>query len=132
MTDKSEDKDMESVEVSSEIIQKSEAEQIVTGAALVPEKPDKEGDVVDKENVRHVAYDYLETHQKVDEMHDRQERDHSVVESYVTPKEMDIGGETVPEGTWMVSVRLGDDAWEKVEKGLITGFSVDGMAWKHD
>jgi hypothetical protein len=125
------DEDPESVEVESEIIQKSEAEQIVTGAALIPDNPDKEGDVVDAENVKHVAYDYLATHQKVDENHDRRAREHDVVESYVAPQEIEIGDDTVPEGTWIVSVRLGDEAWQKVEKGLYTGFSVDGMAWKH-
>lgn len=132
MEQKPDDEDPETVEVSTEIIQKSEAEQIVTGAALVPDRPDREGDVVSADNVREVAYDYLEKHQKVDEMHDRQPRgDHSVVESYVAPQELQLGEETIPEGTWVVSVRLGDEAWEKVEKGMYTGFSVDGMAWKY-
>lgn len=126
------EEDREQVEVSTSIIKKSAAEQIVTGAALVPDRPDREGDVVSAENVRDVAYDYLENHQKIDEMHDRQPRgDHSVVESYVAPQELELSDETVPEGTWVVSVRLGDEAWEKVEKGEYTGFSVDGMAWKY-
>lgn len=133
MTDESPATEPESMEMETGIIQKSEAKQIVTGAALIPDRPDREGDVVSAENVEEMAYDYLAHHQRVDENHDRRPREeHEVVESYVAPADLELGGQTLPEGTWVVSARLGDEAWKKVEKGEYTGFSVDGMAWKED
>jgi hypothetical protein len=109
------------------VITKDDAHQIVTGPALVPDRPDREGDVVSKENIEEVAYDYMKNHQKVDEMHDGNDRwEHDVVESYIAPQEFELGGTTIPKGTWMVSVQLGDDAWQKVQKGTFSGFSVEG------
>lgn len=113
-----------------EIVQKDAAKQIVTGPVLVPDKPDREGDIVRKDNVESVAHDYLRSHQQaVDEMHDGRPRpEHSVVESYLAPQDIEMGGETVKEGSWIVSVKLGDEAWEKVEAGEYQGFSIQGPA----
>ena len=117
----------EDIEQQHTFVRKDAARQIVTGPALIPDKPDKEGDVVRKSTIEDVAYDYMSEHQMVDEMHDEQARDgHSVVESYVAPQDIDLGDETVPEGSWIVSVKLSDDAWKRVEQGEFTGFSIQG------
>lgn len=128
MTEETSPDSDESVEAVGQIIQKDASKQIVTGPVLVPDKPDREGDVVRKDNIEAVAHDYLESHQQaVDEMHDNQKRaEHSVVESYTAPQDLDMSGESVPEGSWIVSVQLGDDAWSKVESGEYQGFSIQG------
>lgn len=110
------------------IVQKDAEKQIVTGPVLVPDKPDREGDVVRKDNIEEVAHDYLQSHQQaVDEMHDNRPRaQHSVVESYLAPDDIDMGGDTVDEGSWVVSVQLGDEAWAKVQNGEYRGFSIQG------
>lgn len=117
----------EDIEQQHTFVQKDAARQIVTGPALIPDKPDREGDVVRKSTIENVAYDYMAEHQMVDEMHDEQARDdHSVVESYVAPQDIDLGDESVPAGSWIVSVKLSDDAWERVEQGEFSGFSIQG------
>lgn len=118
----------DSVETIGHIIQKDATKQIVTGPVLVPDKPDHHGDVVRKDNIESVAHDYLESHQQaVDEMHDNRKRaEHSVVESFTAPQDIEMGGETVREGSWVVSVKLGDEAWKKVQSGEYTGFSIQG------
>lgn len=117
----------ETITKSQRIVKKDEQKQIVVAPVLVPGKPDREGDIVSKANIEKVAHDYLATHRLVDEQHDEVDRaDHAVVESYIAPHELDFGGGTVREGTWMAAIKLGDAAWERVESGELTGFSIQG------
>lgn len=115
------------VQAFGEIIQKDADKQIVTGPVLIPGKPDRQGDIVSTDNIEKVAHDYLATHRLVDEMHDNVDRaEHSVVESFVAPQPIELGGEQIRKGSWIVSVQLGDDAWTKVESGEYSGFSIEG------
>lgn len=118
-------------EAYSPILKADDEQQIVTGTPLVPGKPDRRGDLVSAENIEHVAHDYLATHRHVDEMHDGINRDYSVVESYTAPHELDIGGKKIRKGTWIVSVQLDDDAWQKVKDGTFQGFSIEGRGRRH-
>jgi len=54
-----------------------------------------------------------------------------VVESWIvedqTKDKQQVFGMNYPKGTWMVSVKVNDDAtWEKVKDGKLKGFSVQG------
>lgn len=127
MPDPSADIEPETITKTQSIVKKDEAKQVVVAPVLVPGKPDREGDIVSKENIEEVAHDYLATHRLVDEQHDGIDRaGHAVVESYIAPHELDFGGGTVREGTWMAAIKLGDEAWARVESGELTGFSIQG------
>lgn len=109
------------------IVKQDAEQQVVTGAALVPDAEDKEGDRVTAENIEKVAYDYMEEHQKINENHDRTPtEEHSIVESYIAPETFALGGKEIPKGTWVLSARLGDRAWKKVKSGEFSGFSIEG------
>lgn len=113
------------------IVKRDEEQQIVTGAALVPDRPDKEGDVVRKDTIETVAYDYMARHQTINENHDQIPRDeHAIVESYIAPQDLTLGGTELPEGTWVLSAKLGDQAWRKVKSGEFSGFSIEGRGEK--
>lgn len=53
-----------------------------------------------------------------------------IVESYIAPCDMQIAGEAVSKGTWLMGVVWGPDNWAKVEKGEIAGYSWGGTAYK--
>jgi len=52
-----------------------------------------------------------------------------VLESYLAPVDLTLGGATVRKGTWLLAVRiLSDELWEQVKDGQLTGFSIGGSA----
>ena len=53
-----------------------------------------------------------------------------VVESWIAPVAFNFHENkkfVVKKGTWLLSVRCPPDVWEKVEKGELRGFSIQGM-----
>lgn len=121
--------------------------RIVMGAALIPDKPiyRKTGDeeyyvYFSKNTVRRAMELYfkngnqanatLEHEHKINGLH--------VVESWIVEGEQDksrMYGLDVPVGTWMVSMKVENDAiWEKfVKEGTVKGFSIEGyFANKYD
>lgn len=119
-------------EAYSEIIEKNEDRQIIKTSILTPGVPDREGDILAADNIENVAFDFMENHQRVDEMHDEIERpEHSIVESYIAPEEFELGDSTVRKGSWVLSLKLGDDAWQSVKDGTYTGLSIGGTGERY-
>ena len=117
-----------------------EEKRIVMGAALIPDKPiyRRNGEeeyyvYFSKKTVRRAMELYfkngnqgnatLEHEHKINGLH--------VVESWIVEGEQDksrMYGLQVPVGTWMVSMKVENDAiWEKfVKEGSVKGFSIEG------
>jgi hypothetical protein len=118
----------------------NEEKRLIMGAALIPDKPiyRKNGEeeyyvYFSKKTVRRAMELYfkngnqanatLEHEHKINGLH--------VVESWIVEGEQDksrIYGIEVPVGTWMVSMKVENDAiWEKfVKEGSVKGFSIEG------
>ena len=118
----------------------NEEKRIIMGAALIPDKPiyRKNGEeeyyvYFSKKTVRRAMELYfkngnqanatLEHEHKINGLH--------VVESWIVEGEQDksrIYGLEVPVGTWMVSMKVENDAiWEGfVKEGSVKGFSIEG------
>lgn len=125
------------------ILKSDEMKRLVYGPALIPSvfeddgtviegDVDAQGDVVKAENIEETAHDYLERYNESSRtgfMHTAFNKDIRVVESYILPVEMKFGNRTLPKGTWMIVMRVLDDAvWAKVLSKEITGFSIGGVA----
>lgn len=55
--------------------------------------------------------------------------DVKILESYLAPVTPDLDGTTIKKGIWLLAIRiLGDDLWDKVKSGDLTGFSIGGSA----
>ena len=111
----------------------AEADRVAYAAAMIPREPDKEGDVVATPTVEKAAHDFLTSDGGVDTDHSLIDGEGDVVESWVlkADREFDLpGGETreYGAGTWMVGIKWGKDAWERIEAGELTGLSIYGMA----
>lgn len=95
---------------------------------------DRQGDVIDWEDLEDAAYAYMEKSRKGGGMHQRTadgEVHHigDIVESFVvTPEKIEKMGlpENTPLGWWIGMKVSDDDAWEKVKKREWSGFSVHG------
>jgi DNA adenine methylase len=80
--------------------------------------------------VRDAAHKFMEEFQNLGLMH-RELVNGSVkiLESYVAPAEFEVDSTKVKKGTWLLAVRVTDDAlWQKVKAGELTGFSIGGSA----
>lgn len=98
---------------------------------------DRQGDMIDWQELEKAAYDYVEKSRKGGNMHKRtwgpdgDEPYHvaDVVESFVvTPEKIEKMGlpPTTPVGWWL-GMRIHDDeSWEQVKKGERAGFSIHG------
>ncbi|WP_010174879.1 XkdF-like putative serine protease domain-containing protein [Bacillus coahuilensis] len=118
-------------ELSSPILGLNKNLQIMTGAVLIPDEPDSDGDVVSKERIESLAYEYMEKYQNSDLQHTLNNVA-KVVESYITPFPMTVKayGKTIelPAGTWIMSVKVSDpEIWQAVLDGKLTGFSIMGV-----
>lgn len=123
-------------ELTGPIVMKDDAEQVAFAAVLVPGEPDRDfqrGEkILTKEEVERVANQWLADYGNIDLLHSLNNVA-TPVQSYTTYSEREVEDITtgekmvLPEGTWILGSKLDDDAWDKVQKGELTGYSVMGI-----
>lgn len=111
------------------ILKVDDATHYLTGIVYEPLVEDAHGNFMTEDEIRKAAYWFAKNGDEVDIQHSFEAvNDVSVVENYVAPCDMDIGGEPVIKGTWIMTVEVGNpDVWQAVQKGEITGFSMGGL-----
>ncbi|NPV70296.1 MAG: hypothetical protein HPY55_06580 [Firmicutes bacterium] len=109
------------------IVHKDAAQRKVYGPVLVPGEPDTDGETVTAEKIAEVAETWLTDYGNVDVIHSLNNVG-KPCQSYITPMDLTFGNYLVPKGSWMLGVKVNDDAtWARVESGELTGFSVMGV-----
>lgn len=114
--------------------------RMLYGPALIPNRPivrydgnnEKYFITYSKETIEQTAQEFLKRnmHHNHTIQHEMPVNNLTVVESWVTTgahdKSMNYGFE-LPEGTWMIGVKVDDDkTWEAVKNGEVKGFSIEG------
>lgn len=116
-------------------------QRMLYGPVLIPEKEimrvDGNGDeyfiVFPREVVKEVAHQYLKKNLQHNTtlQHAFPVTGVSVVESWLKESDSDKSeafGMNVPVGTWLVGMKVDDDAtWNDVKEGTFKGFSIEGM-----
>jgi hypothetical protein len=104
----------------------------VLGYVLVPDVVDAQGDTYSRDEVRKAAWNYMAHFRNVGLMHKGLVNGKvDLVESYIAPVAMSVGGSDVPEGTWLLGLRVNDDGlWGDIKAGKLTGLSIGGFAKK--
>jgi hypothetical protein len=106
---------------------KNEAEQIVYGVVLTPGVRDSQGDIVDAAEIRKAAHGFLVNYRKHDVQHSEQAAGVETVESFIAPTDMEVAGQSVLEGSWVMATHISDpEVWERVVKQEIGGYSIGG------
>ena len=107
-------------------------QQIATGALLVPNRVDSQGDFFRPEAIRAIAHDYMDRLQRGEAelkfMHAVDAGGKlSLVENRVLDEPETIGDTEHAAGTWVVSVKAHDaTVWQAFKRGLFGGFSIGG------
>lgn len=100
----------------------------VTGVVYEPLVEDSQGNFMTEDEIEKAAYYYAKNGSGVDLQHNYKNLDNaSVIESYIAKCDMDIDGEAVKKGSWVMTVEVDENTFEKVNKGEITGFSMGGV-----
>jgi hypothetical protein len=114
--------------------------RMLYGPALIPNQPivrydgnnEKYYITYSKETIEQTAQEFLKRnmHHNHTIQHEMPVNNLTVVESWVTTgahdKSMNYGFE-LPEGTWMIGVKVDDEAtWQAVKNGEVKGFSIEG------
>lgn len=108
------------------IFKTDEDKQIVYGVVLEPHTVDLQGDVLSIDEIEQAAYAYLVKSRVVGDSHSRK-AEAEVVESYLAPADIELGGQLITKGTWVMGVRiLNREMWAQVVKGDFNGFSIGG------
>jgi hypothetical protein len=117
------------------IIKADDEQRIVTGIVLQPNEVDAQNDTITPEIIRKAAQDFLarfgsDGGSKLGVMHKKfGDVGLELVESWIASKNETIGGQKVKAGSWLMSVRVKSDLlWKQVKAGLLTGFSIGGVA----
>jgi DNA adenine methylase len=113
---------------------KTDEERYVLGIVLEPETVDAQKDIYSPAEVREAAHRFMEEYQNVGLMHrDLVNGKVKILESYLAPAAFALDGTQVRKGTWLLAVRVLDDAlWGQVKSGELTGFSIGGSAVRSD
>jgi DNA adenine methylase len=107
-------------------------ERYVLGIVLEPETVDAQGDIYSVEEVRKAAHTFMEVYRGVGLQHQVRVDDRvKILESYLAPEDLELGGVAVRKGTWLLAVRvLDDEIWSLVKDGTLSGLSIGGTATK--
>ena len=111
-------------------ILKADAEShYVTGIVYEPMVEDTDGNFMTEAEITKAAHWFMKNGGDVDLQHCFEKCDGAaVVESYVAKADMEIEGEPIKKGTWLMTMEITDDeVWDSIEKGDITGFSMGGV-----
>lgn len=111
------------------ILKADASSHFVTGIVYEPMVEDTQGNYMTEEEITKAAYWFAKNGNQIDLQHCFQKCDGAaVVESYVAKCDMEIEGESIKKGTWLMTMEISDsDVWDSIQKGDITGFSMGGI-----
>lgn len=111
------------------IIKSDDNRHFVTGIVYEPMTEDAHGNYMTADEIAKAAFWFAKNGNKVDLQHNFvSEEGTAVVESWIAKSDCDIDGETVKEGTWLMTIEINDDSlWQSIQNGEITGLSMGGL-----
>ncbi len=110
-------------------VHKSADHTFVLGPVLVPERYDKQGDIISAAAIEEAAHDYMSNAARIGLGHQTllTKRSAEPIESFVTRGATTIGGAVLPAGCWVLGVRVYDaNLRQSIDSGLLRGFSIGG------
>ncbi|MGS2750049.1 XkdF-like putative serine protease domain-containing protein [Bacillus zanthoxyli] len=98
------------------------------GSADNPETHDSHGDFMEASDIEKSAHNFILKYRNIDAQHDFNAGAGEVVESYIAPTDMEVNGETIIKGSWVLVTKATEEIWESIQKGNYTGYSLAGVA----
>lgn len=111
------------------ILKADDDRHVITSVVYEPMVKDAHDNFMTAEQIEKTAHWFLKNGNKVDFQHNFVAAEGcAIVESYIAPEDIEIGGEKVTKGTWVASIEVqNDEIWKMVQKKEINGFSMGGI-----
>ena len=112
----------------SRILKTDTENHFVTGIVYEPMVEDSQGNYMTEAEITKAAHWFMKNGGDVDLQHCFKKCEGAeVVESYIAKCDMEIEGQEVKKGTWVMTMEITDaNVWKSIQKGEITGFSMGG------
>ncbi|MBO1583132.1 XkdF-like putative serine protease domain-containing protein [Bacillus sp. XF8] len=105
-----------------------EEKRLVYGIVYEPGVLDSHNDFADEATIEKAAHEFMLKYRQIDKDHDFQAGVGEVVESYLAPADMEVNGEIITKGTWILVTKATEEVWEAIQKGEYNGYSLAGVA----
>lgn len=105
-----------------------EEKRLVYGIVYEPGVLDSHNDFADESTIEKAAHEFMLKYRQIDKDHDFQAGVGEVVESYIAPADMEVNGEVIAKGTWVLVTKATEEVWESIQKGDYKGYSLAGVA----
>ena len=119
-------------------LRKSEVEGKFYGVVLEPDIPDAHGDSFDAPAIEEAAHAFMRDYSmskaehSPDVQHDGGDAGADLLENYVAPMDMVLGGEPVTKSSWVQAWQIDDPlVKQEVDEGKLTGLSLEGLGVRH-
>lgn len=111
------------------ILKTDDNSHFVTGVVYEPMAEDTDGNYMTAEEIEKAAHWFMKNDGDVDIQHCFEKAEGvDIVESFVAKNDMEIEGQKIAKGTWLMTMEVSNDAvWDAIIKGDITGFSMGGV-----
>jgi hypothetical protein len=102
--------------------------KLLYGVVYEPDSEDTYGDIMTRDEIEKTAHEFLQYYRNIDTEHNLLAGAGVVVESYVAPISLSIGGSEIKAGSWVLVTKASDEIWEAWKDGDITGYSMFGIS----
>lgn len=100
-----------------------------TFLVLSPDEVDLHGDIYDAVEVRKACHNFNIHCRKANLLHLFDTDAFSIVESYISPVDMQMGETIIKAGSWLAVLQFNQESiWQGVKNGDYTGVSISGIA----
>ena len=104
-----------------------------TFLVLSPDEVDLHGDIYDAVEVRKACHNFNIHCRKANLLHLFDTDAFSIVESYISPVDMQMGETIIKAGSWLAVIQVSDTeegslVWQDIKNGTLTGVSIGGVA----
>lgn len=115
-------------------IAKAQNEELRQGLYVVlePDVVDAHGDTISADEIRKSCHNFNKSLAKANLFHLVNTDSFSVVESFVAPVAMELNGQILKAGTWLVNLQFSEALWEDVKADKFSGVSIGAMGIKED
>jgi len=105
------------------------AEQLVFGVVLEPDTFDLAPHIISPEEIQQALHEYVAVYRQIGVDHKRLLPNSYPVEAYIAPVDFEVDGEKIKKGSAVLGAKVVEqDVWQRVLKGDLTGFSIQGYA----
>ena len=115
-------------------IAKALNEELKQGLYIVlePEVVDAHGDIISELEIRKACHNFNQSLAQANLFHLLPTTSFSIVESYISPVEMQVGEQIIKAGTWLANLQFTDTLWEAAKTGKFSGVSIGALGIREE